>query len=240
MLLDGLMNGSIVNLEMVTEDNCRYEVSSVVSGASKNSLLIEPLDVRGMSANEPAMDEKADGNVIYNIYADDSNGNRVGWYNVTVKSIDYKDKSYKGIWTRCFNQDSVQADRRINDRMKLKDMTGTVETADGVSYEVSLYDVSNNGIAFLADDDSLLHKSLVVHIDDLINGEIYRINVNCTCVRCAREDGKILVGCSIGEADRAYLLYLYEKKLSYRMPMAMTCSNTNANADATAKDIAIA
>ena len=220
MVLEGLTNGSIVNLEVVTADNSKYEISSRVTGASKNALLIEPVQKGKQAGNIETTDPER---IIYNIYADDPTGNRVGWYNVTVKPIDYKSHSYRGVWTRCFNQNSTPTDRRVNDRLKIYDMNCQVETGDEEPFEASLADISENGIAFFGRsgaDTNLFHRRFVIHISDLIDGEIYNINIKCTCVRISERGGKTLLGCAINDADKAYLLFLHEKRLELRRPIA--------------------
>jgi len=212
MLLEKLVKDSIVNLEIVTEDE-KYEIVSKVTGVSKNSLLIEDLkETKGQKAENGKTPE----NAIYNLYANDSDGNRIGWYNVSVRPIDYGNRKYKGIFTRTFNRESSLTDRRINERIKPADLTGRVETKDGISHEVFLYDLSNDGLSFIGDDGDYLNKKLTIHIEDIINGEIYSLNINCRCVREKNEEGSMLFGCSIGETEKSYMEYLFEKKLSLR------------------------
>lgn len=212
MLLSRLENGSIVNLELVTEDS-KYELISRVSGASKNALLVEILS----SERQLASLKKSDYiHAVYNLYADDTDGKRIGWHNVDVRSINYKQHSYRGIFTKSFNQNSSLTDRRTSERIKLVNMFGQVRSNDGSLHEVTLYDISNTGIAFLCEDDEFLNKRIMVHLEDEINNKYYNLNVNCTCIRTGKADGKTLFGCSIAEADMAYLNYIFAKKLSFK------------------------
>lgn len=216
MHIDRLQKDSTVTLQIVIEDK-KYEIISRVAGTSNGSLLVETIHTsEGIYLLTPNQLSKA----VYNMYANDSAGNRVGWYNVTVKNFNYKNHYYSGISTRGFNQNSVPSDRRVDERIRVDSVIAKAQTSDGKSYDVDIYDVSSSGISFLSDECDCLNKKVMIHIEDTVNKESFNLNINCTCVRIGHEDGKILCGCSIGEADRPYLNYIFDKKLEHEKDYA--------------------
>jgi len=213
MLIDKLENGSTVILEYMTENGI-VEITSKVTGTGKNAVLVEPIKtMKGADKQEMKnVDE-----TVCNLYADDQNGKRVGWYNVTVKTTDYNHHSYSGIYTHCFNQNSAPSDRRDNERFGIGDLVVRVETSDGALHDVHLHDVSNTGLAFRTEGgEDYLNKRLIVHIEDVVNNEDVKVNVHCTCVRSEEEGDRKLFGCNIGEAERSFLTYIFRKKMELR------------------------
>lgn len=212
MLIDRLPSGSVVTLEIVIGDK-KYDISSMVTGTSHNSVLVETVHA---SKGVELLSAKELHDAVYNLYTNDSEGKRIGWHNVTVKSINYKNHSYSGIFTKGFNQNSTISDRRDNDRIRLDSIKGKVETNDGNVYDVEIHDISDHGLAFIGDKNNYLNKRITVHIDDVINNEHRQINVDCTCVRYVGEEGKALYGCNIGDVPRPFLMYLSDKKLELK------------------------
>ncbi len=214
MLIDAITVGSLVNLEVVI-GNIRFDINSKVAGVSSGAILIETLRTSKQLAK---FDAKEISSAIYNLYADDYDGNRVVWNNVQVRPIEYNGHSYSAIQAKSFKQESLPSDRRVNDRIKLDSMPARVETKDGEVFDVTLYDVSGNGVSFFSDKD-LLNKRLIVHIEEKVEETEYKLSVSCTCVRkvdAENEDDMARFGCDVREADRHFLDYIFDKKLAMR------------------------
>lgn len=215
MLIDELEKGSAVILQYVSEDGT-IEITSKVAGIGDNAILAEPIkSVR----NTGRRDIKNFDGAVCNLFADDNDGKRVGWFNVIVKTMDYKQHSYYLICTRSFNRDASLSDRRGNDRIKLEGMIARVEKSDVSVKDVYLYDMSNNGISFFGSgSDDYLNRRLAIRIEDVIDNEEIKVSVHCTCVRAEKEgeDGRVIFGCRIGEAERPYLTYIFRKRLELK------------------------
>lgn len=213
MLIENLEKGNSVILEYVINDR-KYDVTANVTGASNGTLLIEYVKEDKRIAE---FDKKDKEKIVYNLYADDPDGKRVGWYNVSVKTMEYNNRKYAAIGTRSFNQNSAFSDRRYNERIKLENTFGKVETNDGNIYDIIICDISYNGISFYCkDEDDFLHKKLIIHIDDVVENENFKFKVRGSCIRSKMEDDQKFYGCNVGEEERQYMLYFLKKKLDIK------------------------
>lgn len=215
MLIEKLEPGSMVILEIASGDK-RFEITSKVIGCDSNCVYVEFIKA-GKELLQ--IDKNMLNSAVYNLYADDFDGKRVGWKNVTIGLTDYSGKKCFGIYTRSFNKNSTYADRRDNERIKVGDVICRVETSDGEDKDVLLNDISNNGISFTSSEDNFLNKRLIIHFNDIVNSENYDLSIHCICVRRVVQEDTILFGCNIVDDEKKFLSYIFKKKLALKKIM---------------------
>ena len=78
-------------------------------------------------------------------------------------------------------------------------------------------DISQGGVAFIPEMDIVYEGKLIeLQFADSIRGHEFQIRFKIKVVRKDMEDGKILYGCRIVEAQRDALAYLYLKTVDSR------------------------
>lgn len=213
MLLNELSAGAAANLDMI-KDSKVYEVSTVVVGVSSemnNSVLLEPFEYKG---NILDLGNKAFDGVTFRLYADDSDGVRVGWMGIDVKLTEYNGRKYYAVTAPTFGSVSRQSDRRNHARVSVG-MKGIL-TFPGVDekYKIEVCDISDNGISFVSDKKfNIINKPCHIRFAENVNKTSYELDVECQCVRENEESGRYFYGCKVNEQSRRGLAYIYIKKI---------------------------
>ena len=87
---------------------------------------------------------------------------------------------------------------------------------DGMYYGI-IKDISQGGVAFIPEMDIAYEGKLIeLQFADSVRGHEFQIRFKIRVVRKDMEDGKILYGCRIVEAQRDALAYLYLKTVDSR------------------------
>lgn len=153
-------------------------------------------------------------NVVCNIFGEDTYVNkRVSWNNVKLETVHYDKRIMYKISTMLFNRDSHSGERRSHERM-LDEILGTVVDLEGKDREVNIHDVSDNGIAFYADNSvSINHDRFVLNFSDVVKKDSFRFKLNCKIIRARKGDKNCFFGCEVIDPPHDYLLYTFVIKL---------------------------
>lgn len=213
MKISELEVGNQVNLEIVTGTSV-FEVGTRVVGLSKDGslsahVLLQPFVYKGKMLDLGA--HYVEG-TRFNLYVDDKEGERVCWRDVHVQRKIYKDNAYYAVTPQHHHSLSAPSDRRANKRLKL-DIPGIVKYAGGEE-QVTIHDISANGVAFVAAlPVRLIGTKCMVKFEEEINDTRYDLNIECKCVRAVDEANGYLYGCEVTEASNSMLAYVYIKKM---------------------------
>ncbi len=211
MYIDEIKKDAVVNLEMIKEDRV-FEVSTVAVGTSEDKVLLRPFMYKGQVLD---LGNRGFASVVFNIYTDDEDGNRVGWHSVHIRLVEYRGKKYYAVQANEFNKLSAQSDRRNHARTVIE-IDGRLSCQkSGVETEVKIHDISDVGIAVLSKkrlDIRGMHCE--VEFIDRVNANDYHLVIECRCVREeSLHTGGYLYGFSINTASHDMLSYVYLSKL---------------------------
>ncbi|SDB35170.1 PilZ domain-containing protein [Eubacterium oxidoreducens] len=214
MYLNELLAGERVFLEM-RKDSSVYEVVTTVVGTAQGEerqALLQPFVYKGkvMDLGNQGVD-----NVVFSLYTVNENKERIGWSNVRIRMIDYKGNKFYAATSQKFHEISDTAERRDNKRIQIDRPATMLDRSENKSYQVTVLNISDTGIAFVTQDDIVLvnrHCRLTFH--DEINGSDYELVVDAICIRKERMYNKgYLYGCEVMEASHQVLAYVYIKKI---------------------------
>lgn len=153
--------------------------------------------------------------VIVNVYTDNPlTSERLGWKNVSIKTITRGNGICYHLSTNVFNSIASHEERRESERLLVR-KTGRVYDALTDTYtDVMVHDVSDIGISFYAPasfDCRSPQPSLT--FSDTIDGREYINTVTFSISRTKKNVGTVLYGCRILGDNRNFLIYGFMKKL---------------------------
>ncbi|MBE5889615.1 MAG: hypothetical protein E7282_01465 [Lachnospiraceae bacterium] len=214
MYIDEIRDGTAVNLEMIKDDRV-FEVSTIAVGTSEDKVLLRPFMYKGQVLD---LGNRGFSSVVFNIYTNDEDGNRVGWNAVHIRLVEYRGKKYYAVTASEFNKISTQSDRRNHARIVVETDGHILCQNSGVDASVRIHDVSDVGIAVLS-KKRLDIRGMYCRVEfmDCVNDTDYHLEIDCRCVREeAQPAGGYLYGFSIGSASHDMLSYVYIQKILER------------------------
>ena len=142
------------------------------------------------------------------------NGKRYKWPAVNVSTVKRFGRSYYLINTSDYKKLAKESERRNQDRVKIGlRCVLSIYGDDGMYYGI-IKDISQGGVAFIPEMVIAYEGKLIeLQFADSVRGHEFQIRFKIRVVRKDMEDGKILYGCRIVEAQRDALAYLYKKLL---------------------------
>lgn len=213
MLLHELQPGKEVILQLII-GNSKVEIGTSVVGRAdnkENRILLKPFVYKGDVLD---LGGKAMSKVVYNLFADDSNQERVCWAGVEVEIKEYRGESYYIVKSKAYKPLSVPNDRRTHNRIELHLLAVLTNRHTNDCYNVEIKDISDNGIGFFSNAEiPILQASCRIEFSEHINDNLYNLKIDCRCVREQKLQNRYLYGCEINEASHQMLAYVYIKKL---------------------------
>ncbi len=209
MLIQSIPVGQVITIEVIWGTK-GYDLKSTVVGTDGKALLVKPFEYQG---NPVELDTDKHRGFQFNVYAIDEEGSRRQWKNVIIATRHTKSSVFYVIRAQSFKQISDSGERRDHIRMPLM-IDGTVyDEATRGFINVKIKDISDNGIAFLADTNFQPKTNrFVVYFKDRVKDTFFDLEIHCVKVRLTREATSNLFGCVISEMNREMLAYMLMKK----------------------------
>ena len=155
--------------------------------------------------------------IVIDVIEKNHNGKRYRWPAVNVSTVKRFGRSYYLINTSDYKKLAKESERRNQDRVKIGlRCVLSIYGDDGMYYGI-IKDISQGGVAFIPEMDIAYEGKLIeLQFADSVRGHEFQIRFKIRVVRKDMEDGKILYGCRIVEAQRDALAYLYLKTVDSR------------------------
>lgn len=210
-LLD-LKEGAKLILEVVW-GSTKYEIPTTVAASTPDGVLIAPFTYKGKVLD---FNSRYFNNMVYNIYYINNSNTRITWRSVLINTLKMNNKNYYIVQTNNFAKFSSSGERRDHKRIPLNIKGSIIKMPDNneVLYPVTIADISDNGISFLAlPGMDIYNKKLKVYLNDFVRGEDFNLIIMCTCVRRMTQNGLELYGCKIQTPPQDLLAYVFLKQL---------------------------
>ena len=192
----------------------KYELKSKVEIVDADSVLINPYTYGGNTVDFSSSSFRG---IVIDVIAKNHNGKRYKWPAVNVSTVKRFGRSYYLINTSDYKKLAKESERRNQDRVKIGlRCVLSIYGDDGMYYGI-IKDISQGGVAFIPEMDIAYEGKLIeLQFADSVRGHEFQIRFKIRVVRKDMEDGKILYGCRIVEAQRDALAYLYLKTVDSR------------------------
>ena len=179
-----------------------------------DSVLINPYTYGGNTVDFSSSSFRG---IVIDVIAKNHNGKRYRWPAVNVSTVKRFGRSYYLINTSDYKKLAKESERRNQDRVKIGlRCVLSIYGDDGMYYGI-IKDISQGGVAFIPEMDIVYEGKLIeLQFADSVRGHEFQIRFKIRVVRKDMEDGKILYGCRIVEAQRDALAYLYLKTVDSR------------------------
>ncbi|MCR5271385.1 MAG: PilZ domain-containing protein [Lachnospiraceae bacterium] len=219
MQLQALKEGEPVTLEVIW-GGVVYPLSSSVYKVMGDGVWIKAFYKNGQLLD---FSNKAFKSAQFNFYAFiDGGKDRVVWKNVVIELKKAKEALFYQISVSVFARESVEANRRDNERVSLF-LEAEITTDYGKTYPVMMRDISNSGIGFtIKKDVDLVAQSFQIKFEDEVRGTTYSITAQCKGARKVKNENDFLVGCQIEKAPKNLLYYIYYKTVDEKVGEAQT------------------
>ena len=187
----------------------KYELKSKVEIVDADSVLINPYTYGGNTVDFSSSSFRG---IVIDVIAKNHNGKRYMWPSVNVSTVKRFVRSYYLVNTSDYKKLAKESERRNQDRVKIGlRCVLSIYGDDGMYYGI-IKDISQGGVAFIPEMDIVYEGKLIeLQFADSVRGHEFQIRFKIKVVRKDMEDGKILYGCRIVEAQRDALAYLYLK-----------------------------
>ncbi|MCR5467977.1 MAG: PilZ domain-containing protein [Lachnospiraceae bacterium] len=226
MHLQELTEGEKVTLEVVW-GGVTYPLSTIAYRVREEGVWIKALYKNGQLLD---FSNKAFKSAQFNLYAFTGNGHeRIVWKNINIELRKAKENYYYVLSVSVYARESLEANRRENDRVAVL-VEGTLITTYGEAYSVVLKDISNSGIGFYMQENlDLVAQPFEISFSDETRGIKYDIKVKCLGARRVEMDGRYLVGCRITSGPKNLLYYIYYKMMEAKVGEELVLAQENAD-----------
>ncbi len=191
----------------------KIEFYSMVMDKDENTLYMSPYIHQGKELDISITQETK--GVVCNLFADDlTNGQRISWRNLELKTVKRNNKTVYSLRAYSFNTESKHDDRRTHDRIIIQKKGIVHEVGTENEFEALIHDISDIGVSFYAPTSyKPSSQQVVISFKDIIDGEDFHVKVNCTIARVSARSGNQLVGCKTMGENKDYLLYAFLKRI---------------------------
>lgn len=191
-----------------------YQIDTMVVGKCEGAILIKPFMYRGTVLDLTSVRFR---DMTFNLYGVDKNENtRLVWRNVQIETKEYKGGVYYAVRASMSRRFPLLSERRQNKRMLLDTKGTVIYGEEGRQVEVTLHDVSDNGISFFVPKgQELPEKMIKVDFEDAVRGHGFHLIVDSRLVRRVPKGEEELVGCRITQTNHDFLAYICLKRIEF-------------------------
>lgn len=214
MLLEELSKGDEVVLELIW-GSLEYKIKTQVKGVDDKGILIPAFQYKGVVLDSSS---KVFKELHFNLYGNDFGGQRICWKSLKLNNRKKNGEEYYHLSVDAFHRHGGADEHRGEKRISMEQFPATIHiisSQDDASHEVVIKDISNKGIAFIADSElDIVRATIDLSFADSLRGHQFKLNGRYLCVRTVpMEDGKYLYGCSLMKGNNDLLTYIYLKRL---------------------------
>ena len=211
MKFDELLENQRLTIQLLWGEQ-KIEFFSTVIEKNDSEVYVSPYLHNGSELELNILPGKG---VICNIFTDDpTTKQRVSWKNVELTTVQRNTMTLYYVKTSGYNHMAMHDDRRMHERMLVQDKAQIFESGSAESVEGIVHDVSDIGISFYAPKTfAPKARQLTVIFQDVVDGSIFDIKVECTITRMTNKAGNLFVGCRIVKESKEYQLYCFMKRL---------------------------
>lgn len=223
MKLSELKSETLVLLEVITKDK------TLNFGVSIWKILNNSLYLNVVSAGNKYLCLGKNGmfpEASYNLIFVDDNV-RVEWRNLNLVMSVVKNTPYYMIEIKHFIDLGRDADRRVDNRIDVHDITGTL-LKDNESYEIEIRNISVKGIGFSYSDNlDLVNKEFDIKINHTIRDTDFDLTLPCVCKQSRCRDDMQIYGCEVKMKDNKYAVFVN----SYRLMLLAEMKGISFNSE---------
>lgn len=217
MLLGELQVGTPITLEIVA-GNKKFEVPLKVMKRDTISIYTEAFRYGGKVVD---FKQKGFEHLLFNVYASDANSHgRFAWKGVSAQLITSGGVPYYKLQARNSVMHGVSLNRRGEKRHELNTAGQAFSMATGMGSAVHVFDVSSQGLSFLASPGfAEVNEVVDIRFISSIFDKNFDIALAVQVVRIVpKKGGNVLYGCKVINPSRDFQTFvniktLYEKKL---------------------------
>lgn len=189
----------------------KIEFSSEVIKKADGAIYVTPYVHNGM---ELELNITLDKSVVCNVFADNPiTKQRISWKGVELTTVNNDGKLIYCLKTRDYNAVSMLDDRRTNERVKVM-VDAVVSNGQGEDINVTLNDISDKGVSFLAPETFTPNSQQVaISFSDNIGERVYKLKLECAISRMDKAASQLIVGCKLLGENKDYQIYELLKRL---------------------------
>lgn len=211
MTIEDLHAGQKVTLQ-VTLGESSFEINTEVVGTNAGTgILVKPYVYKD---NIVDFSISAAKDMTFTLHvADSETGTRLAWKNVSLKMVNYKGISYYAIDSKAFGSIAASSERRETNRIKLY-VSGQA-SFEGIKLPVSMFDISDSGVAFTSSQSQLLTigDRVVVNFTDIAHETDFNMTLYIRIVRVEENENSTFYAGRILDPDKKLLAYLCFKRM---------------------------
>lgn len=211
MKLSELLKNQRITIQLIWGEQ-KIEFFSNVIENSEAGVFVSPYLHNGSPLE---LNVKNDKGVLCSVFTlNPQDKHRVSWKNVELSTVRRgRDKVYL-IRTNSFNYVAKQDDRRLYERVSVSVNATALDVASKMSIDVTLNDISDEGISFFMDPNFNMQSNLLeVSFTDKLGDKEFNVKVECMVARVEKAAGSLLVGCRVIVVNRDYQLYSFMLRL---------------------------
>lgn len=214
MLLEELSKGDEVVLELIW-GSMEYKIKTQVKDVDDKGILIPAFQYKGVVLDSSS---KVFKELHFNLYGNDFGGQRICWKSLKLSHRKKNGEEYYHLSVNNFQRYGRTDEHRGEKRVSMEQFPATIHIISpqiDESYEVLIKDISNEGIAFIADSELDIVRGVIdLSFEDSLRGHQFRLNGRYRCLRIVpMEDGTYLYGCNLMKGNNDLLSYIYLKRL---------------------------
>lgn len=205
-----LLNNQSIIVQLLF-DKQKIEFESRVIDNDGTAVFITPYIHNGKELELNITNEQT---VVCNIFAFDNITNqRISWRGVELLTENRNNRIVYCLKAHSFNNISNLEDRREHERILVKISANVFDGQDTLE-NVTIHDISDNGMAFCTSDRfEPKSRQITIDFDDQIGEKKFKLNLVCDIARISTEDDCILIGCRILGENKDYQTYEFLKRL---------------------------
>lgn len=211
MVLQELLLNTEIHLEIIQGEK-KFEIPSKVVGTDANGIYIPVFTAGGRTLD---FSGKEFSGMVYNLYCVDKRyTNRYCWRTVSIAVRKWQGKDCYLITSASFGKIGKEEDRRTDFRIDLDIPCGTTAPDEKDELEITLKNVSNEGLAIYAKKDFMEIGSVSeIKFQDEVGDHKFELKVQMKCIRKKPADAGYLFGCTIIEQSKEWITYVFLKGL---------------------------
>ncbi|MCR4694270.1 MAG: PilZ domain-containing protein [Pseudobutyrivibrio sp.] len=216
MKLEQLKAGQDVVLEVLIGGSS-FEIKSKVVGTNLGTgALINPYIYNGQVVDFAKSSPKSMSFSLHCI--DPITDGRVVWKNVSVEVVNFRGKDYYAIDVKSFGSIAASSERRTDSRVDVvRPGTLTMGKNKEIHFNVSVLDISDSGISFVANKTALsVGDEVEIGFSDATKTAEFDLFLNVKIVRAEAMGSEILYAAKILKKDQQLLVYLCFKALEIK------------------------
>ncbi len=213
MLLHDISAGDEVRLELIINDT-PYQIPTHAVDVAPGKVWIEVFrfEKQVIDLSDPKFYH-----IRYNLHGYDKAKLPYCWDDMELSMEMHNGLSCYLLSCSPFKSAGRAENKRMKDRVKVSVPAELQWRQKNFNIPVTLYDISDSGVAFLANEDApLINERIIVEIREMIQERKFWIKMECVCVRKMPKDGNILYGCKFQIIDQRLLEYIFAKHMQVR------------------------